>query len=67
MVEWDEKQFIKRFRSGRVYKGTPMPWGSFGRMTDLELKAIYRYLQSLDPEENTIEKVVYAPGEALPE
>ena len=66
MVEWDEKEFIKRFRGGRVYKGTPMPWGSFGRMTDLELKAIYRYLKSLDPVENKIEKVVYAPGEELP-
>jgi len=35
-----------------------MPWGSFSRMDDLDLKAIYRYLNSLDPVENKIEKTV---------
>jgi len=67
IVEWDEKKFIERFRGGRVYPGTPMPWGSFGRMTDLELKAIYRYLQSLDPVANKVEKIVFAPGEEVPQ
>jgi hypothetical protein len=26
-----------------------MPWESFGRMTDDELKAIYNYLRSIEP------------------
>jgi hypothetical protein len=43
-----------------------MPWGSFGRMTDLEIKAVYRYLMSLDPVPNKIEKVVFEPGEEIP-
>lgn len=61
MAEWDENMFIKRFRSGRLYKGSPMPWGSFGRMTDTDLKALYRYLHTLDPVENKIEKVIFDP------
>jgi len=66
MATWDELTFINRFRAGRVYDGSPMPWGAFERMTDLELKAIYRYLQSLDPVDNKIEKIVFAPDEKLP-
>ncbi len=63
MTEWDFNTFKERFRSGRTQEGTPMPWGAFSRMDDLELKALYRYLQSLDPVENKIDKAVYAPGE----
>jgi hypothetical protein len=43
-----------------------MPWGAFGRMEDGDLKAVYRYITSLDPVENALEKYVYAPGETLP-
>ncbi len=67
MAKWDEETFIERFRGGRIHKGSHMPWGAFSRMTDLDLKAIYRYLMSLSPVENKIEKIVYAPGEELPE
>jgi len=56
--DWGENAFVARFRAGRVHKGSPMPWGSFSRMDDLDLKAIYRYLNSLDPVENKIEKTV---------
>ena len=48
MVDWDEELFLDRFHSGRIYKGTPMPWGAFGKMDDGDLKAIYRYLQTVD-------------------
>lgn len=44
---WTEKQFIDRFRLPKVIKESPMPWNNFKMMTDLELKAIYRYLQSV--------------------
>lgn len=67
MANWTEESFVTRFRAGKLHKGSPMPWGAFGRMTDLELKAIYRYLQSLEPVENKIEQIVYAPGAQLPE
>lgn len=49
---WTEDQFVARFRAGRVYEKSHMPWGAFGRMSDDDLRAIYRYLRSLAPVEN---------------
>lgn len=67
IAKWTEEAFIQRFRAGRIVEGTPMPWSSFSRMEDVELKAVYRYLNSLNPESNKVEKTVYAPGETVPE
>ena len=64
---WTESSFVSRFRSGRVQPGSPMPWGSFSRMSDVDLKALYKYLKSLEPVNNKITKVVYAPGEKFPD
>jgi hypothetical protein len=38
-----------------------MPWGAFSRMNDVELKALYSYLHSLEPVANKIEKTVIPP------
>jgi len=46
---WTEQQFIARFRMGKLIPQSHMPWGSFKRMSDVELKAIYKYLQVLRP------------------
>jgi mono/diheme cytochrome c family protein len=46
---WTEQNFIDRFRQGRIIQHSHMPWESFKRMNDTELKAIYRYLKSLPP------------------
>jgi len=67
MARWNEQAFISRFRAGRVYGGSQMPWGSFSRMSELELKALFRYLKTLQPVKRKIEKVAYAPGEKVPE
>lgn len=67
MASWTEETFINRFRFGRIYERTPMPWGCYSRMTKNDLKAVYRYLESLEPEEMKIEKTVFAAGEKLPE
>ena len=67
IANWSEQAFIQRFRAGRIIEGSPMPWGNFATMHEVELKAIYRYLKSLDPVVNLVEKTDYAPGEALPE
>jgi mono/diheme cytochrome c family protein len=64
---WDESTFVNRFKNGRVHEGTPMPWGAFSRINDLELKAIFRYLKSLEPVKLSVPKTVFAPGEKLPE
>jgi len=52
IFEWTQETFIKRFRMGRTIKHSHMPWESFGRMTDDELKAIYNFLRSLEPVES---------------
>jgi len=46
---WSQEQFLNRFRQGKLIPKSPMPWNSFKRMTDLELKAIYKYLQTVKP------------------
>lgn len=46
---WSQEQFINRFRTGKIIPYSPMPWASFGRMTDDELKAIYKYLKTVAP------------------
>ncbi|MGZ8517024.1 MAG: c-type cytochrome [Chitinophagaceae bacterium] len=38
---------------GKLQPKSPMPWQSFGRMTDEELKAIYSYLKTLKPVKTT--------------
>lgn len=63
IMNWDEKQFVSRFKANRVYPGTPMPWGSFSRIDTSDVKAVYKYLKSLKPVSNKIEKIVFAPGE----
>lgn len=47
-----EREFIERFRSrDRTPGGSPMPWQAYARMTDADLAAIYRYLQTVPPAE----------------
>lgn len=42
-----EDQFIARFRQGRLLPGSPMPWQSFSRMSEDDLRSVYRYLKSV--------------------
>lgn len=65
IANWDEDTFVARFRQGRVYETSPMPWGSFARMDEVDIRAIYRYLKSIKPVANKIEKTVYQPGEEI--
>ncbi|ULQ53309.1 c-type cytochrome [Flavihumibacter fluvii] len=46
---WSQEKFIKRFRTGKLIPYSEMPWSSFQKMSDLELKAIYNYLQTVKP------------------
>jgi mono/diheme cytochrome c family protein len=52
IASWTEEQFLARFAVGRVYQGSHMPWDAYKRMSDDDLRAIYRYLMSLEPVEN---------------
>jgi len=58
IYDWSEEMFISRFRKGKIIPESPMPWGPFGRMTDTELKAIYRFLKTITPVERKIEKIL---------
>jgi mono/diheme cytochrome c family protein len=51
---WTQDQFIARFRTGTIIKETHMPWGPFSRMSDVELKAIYKFLQTVKPVDNKV-------------
>ncbi len=52
MAEWSEEDFIQTIRTGVAPDGEKldkeeMPWPTFAKMTDMELKAIWLYLQSV--------------------
>lgn len=49
MNGWTKAAFIQRFRTGKLMPGSPMPWGPFSNMSDMELTAIYKYLISAEP------------------
>ncbi len=66
IARWDESTFIQRFRAGRIHQGSPMPWGAFSRMSDIDLKALYRYIKSLEPVANKVQKTVVYTEQSLP-
>jgi mono/diheme cytochrome c family protein len=49
---WSQQQFIDRFRLKRTIATSDMPWEQFKSMSDDDLKAIYNYLQTLEPIKN---------------
>ena len=54
MNGWTREQFVKRFRNGRAYAGSPMPWETYRNMTDADLESVYMYLTSLEGVDNTV-------------
>lgn len=58
--DWNEQTFISRFKQGRVYPTSPMPWGPFKNLSETDLKALYRFLKTVPGVNNKIEKV-YEP------
>jgi mono/diheme cytochrome c family protein len=64
---WSETDFVNKFKfydnpEGRTIKAssmeynTAMPWTMFAGMTERDLGAIYKYLRSLKPIKNSVEK-----------
>lgn len=57
--EWTEAQFIKTIRRGR-HQGDgrallpPMPWYNYASMSNDDLKAVWAYLRSIKPIDNTV-------------
>lgn len=52
---WTEADFIRALREGKKKDGSAilpqMPWQAYGRMKDVELKALWAFLQTLPPVE----------------
>lgn len=55
---WTEEQFIKRFREGKKIENSPMPWGPFSRMDEVDLKAIYKFMMTVEPVDNVVTDVM---------
>lgn len=55
---WSEEDFVARFKSGSALTGATMPWKSYARMSETDLRAIYRYLRTLPPSNNPIRATV---------
>jgi mono/diheme cytochrome c family protein len=55
IYHWTEQNFINRFRSGKSYPDEYMPWEAYALLSDNDLKAIYKFLKTLDPTFNIIE------------
>jgi len=59
LVAWSESDFIKSIRTGVTPSGhqidKTMPWETYAKHSDDELKAIFRYLQSLPKLATTIQ------------
>ena len=47
IASWSEDVFVARFHAGRVREDSPMPWDSFRRMSDGDLRSVYRYLATV--------------------
>jgi mono/diheme cytochrome c family protein len=56
---WSEDMFRTRLRQGKLNKHSPMAWGPFSRMSDMEITAIYKYLQTVKPVNKKIEQTFY--------
>lgn len=56
IYKWSQEDFIKRFRMGKIIKHSHMPWESFKKVSDNDLKAIYNFLKSLPPQKTHVAK-----------
>jgi hypothetical protein len=58
IAAWSEEQFVGRFGVGMGQSGSHMPWKQFQKMPEEDVRAIYRYLRSLDPVQNATGPIV---------
>jgi mono/diheme cytochrome c family protein len=53
LADWTEADFFRALREGKRKDGTAinpqMPWQSYGRMSDTEIKAVWAYLRTVPP------------------
>lgn len=61
IYDWDLETFMRRMQKGRLHETSPMPWGAFTQMDSIDIVAIYKYLQSLDPVQNEVPETAIPP------
>jgi mono/diheme cytochrome c family protein len=49
IASWPEEVFVARIHMGRQRDKSPMPWHAFKRMSDDDLRAVFRYLRTVPP------------------
>ena len=54
LARFTENEFVARMRAGRAIPGSPMLWQGYQRMDEDDLRAIYRYLQTVPPVVNDV-------------
>jgi mono/diheme cytochrome c family protein len=57
MHDWTYETFRTRFQQGKLIPQSTMPWGQFRHLDEMEIKAIWNYLQSVKP----VHKESYPP------
>ena len=55
IARWNYEVFQRRFRTGRLLEGTPMPWENFQDMSESDLKAVYNFLRTLEPSNHVVQ------------
>jgi mono/diheme cytochrome c family protein len=63
----DEDAFVARFRAGRAFASSIMPWESLATMTDADLRSVYRYLRTLPPVDRDVGPTYRKAGWRPPE
>lgn len=51
IASWPEEVFVARMKLGKQREGSPMPWHGIKRLSDDDLRAVYRYLRTVPPAE----------------
>lgn len=63
---WTEEDFLRAMRTGVTPAGDTlhpfMPWHEYRRMTEDDLRAIYRYLRTLPPADHPVPRKAAPPG-----
>lgn len=62
LATWNEEVFVARFKTGRGAEGTHMPWEAFARMTDDDLRSLWRFLSALPPVQHDTGPTVRGPS-----
>lgn len=61
IYDWDLETFMRRRKKGRLHETSSMPWGAFTQIDSVDIVAIYKYLNSLDPVKNEISETAIPP------